>query len=144
LEDAAMHIPTEQRVKTTRLQMTPLIDVVFLLITFFMVVTEIARQDQIEGLELPDAESAVRDEKIKRLTICVLRDGAYLVGGQRRSLEEVRDILIIHARLSRDVPVLIKADRRARYKYVRDLMKICVDRNIRIWRIAFAILPEET
>ena len=140
-----MRIPIEQRVKTTRLQMTPMIDVVFLLMTFFMIVAELGRQDQIEGLDLPRVEYAKLLDQGGRLVICVLRDGAYYVGGQPRTLKELGDILIVHARLDPDEPILIRADRRVAFKHIRAIIKrICGEREIRIPNIAFATLPPET
>ena len=57
-----MHISTRKKVRITELNMTPMIDVVFLLITFFMLVTEITRQDDVEDLQLPDITTAVDDD----------------------------------------------------------------------------------
>ena len=73
-----MHIDPKQRIKESELNMTPMIDVVFLLITFFMVVSEITRQDDIEDIKLPLVMAAIPDDNPDpdRLVINVLKDGA--------------------------------------------------------------------
>ena len=43
------------------MNMTPMIDVVFLLIIFFMVITDLTQQD-LEELQLPTAENAQPDK----------------------------------------------------------------------------------
>ncbi|HED65639.1 MAG TPA: biopolymer transporter ExbD, partial [Planctomycetes bacterium] len=43
------------------MNMTPMIDVVFLLIIFFMIITDLTQAD-LEQLQLPEAKSAVEDK----------------------------------------------------------------------------------
>ena len=147
-----MLVSTKKRVKESEMNMTPMIDVVFLLITFFMVVTEITRQDDIEDLQLPDVVASTPDDNPdpQRLVLNVKRDGSFWFGGARRTEQQVKDALAIEARLSRnadgisDRVVLVKADRRVRFEAIRKLIILCVDRNIRIWRLAFGTLPRKS
>ncbi len=150
-----MHISTKQRIKTTELNMTPMIDVVFLLITFFMVVTEITRQDDIADLELPDIASAIPDDNPdpERLILSILRDGRVYVSGRHYDLSnpkdatEIKNMLWTEARLTRTATgaanrvVLVRADRRTKFKHIRQLMMMCVDPDVGIWRLAFGTLP---
>ncbi|MFW6107241.1 MAG: ExbD/TolR family protein [bacterium] len=145
-----MHIPTRKRVKTTELNMTPMIDVVFLLITFFMVVTEITRQDEIEDLELPDVKADKVDENPdpERLVINVLADGTYIIAGREVGEKDVFDALAVEARLSRkkgtevsNRTVLVKADKRTPYRFIERIMQMCTHNKIRIWRLAFGTRP---
>ena len=147
-----MHISTRKRVRVTDLNMTPMIDVVFLLITFFMVVTEITRQDEIEDIHLPDVRASKPDDNPdpNRLVINIAKSGFIYVGGSKRSDKWVYDALAVEARLSRDMRtkisdrvVLIKADERAEFKHIRKIIGWCVQREIGIWRLAFGTLPFE-
>jgi biopolymer transport protein ExbD len=80
----------------------------------------------------------------------VKKDGSFWFGGARRNEQEVKDALAVEARLSRnadgisDRVVLVKADRRVRFEAIRKLIILCVDRNIRIWRLAFGTLPRKS
>jgi len=135
--------------KALEINMTPMIDCVFLLLLFFMLVTDMARQDDIEDMQLPDVKAARPDENPDpmRLIINITKDGSYYIGGARRSEQEVMDALAVEARQTRDQAgisdriVLVKADRRARFEYIKKLIIMCVDKNIRIWRLAFGTLP---
>ena len=147
-----MHIEPGKKVKVTELNMTPMIDVVFLLITFFMLVSEITRQDEIEDIRLPDVQASKPDDNPdpNRLVINVGNDGTYYIGGSPRSDKWLYDALAVEARVSRDLKtnvsdrvVLIKADHRVPFKYIRKIIGWCVQREVGIWRLAFGTLPYE-
>ncbi|MBM4037051.1 MAG: biopolymer transporter ExbD [Planctomycetes bacterium] len=140
-----------RRIMLTKLNMTPMIDCVFLLNLFFMTVTELTRQDEIEALLLPDIENAKADDNPdpERLVINVMKDGAMLISGTERTDDQVIDALITESRLTRtregvsDRTVLIKADKRTPFRFIRKLMFWCVQHNIKIWRVSFGIEPAQ-
>jgi biopolymer transport protein ExbD len=136
-----MHIDTSRKARATALNMTPMIDVVFLLITFFMVVSEISWQDMLE-IQVPRTE-ANRGLVEPAFIVTVRADGSYYVGGQRVSLHELESILVVEARLDRNVQVLIRADERACFEHVRAILRLCVRRRIGLRRIAFYTRPLE-
>jgi len=139
------------RVMLTKLNMTPMIDCVFLLNLFFMVVTELTRQDDIEALKLPDIRYAQPDENPdpERLVVNILKDGTVIISGTAVSEIELEDILQIEGRKSRNQEgiseriVLVKADDRTPFKYIKKIMMLCVKKNIRMWRLSFGIKPKE-
>ena len=62
--------------------MTPMIDVVFLLLIFFMVSTSFVKQSQI-SISLPEAEStAVIEEVPEQIDIMITATGTYLINGR--------------------------------------------------------------
>lgn len=67
---------------TTAVNMTPMIDVVFLLIIFFLVSSHMARQENMLQLDLPTAVSGI-DDMVERETLVVniLASGVWQVGG---------------------------------------------------------------
>ena len=151
-----MLVSTKKRVKESEMNMTPMIDVVFLLITFFMVVTEITRQDDIEDLQLPDVRAAIPDETAdpQRLIINIAADGTVYIGGKPYDITRdpgastVRGKLSFEATLSRtdtgaaNRVVLVRSDRRVKFQYVKRIMEMCVREGI--WRLAFGTLPFDT
>ena len=82
------------------INLTPLIDVVFLLLIFFMVSTTFVRETQLK-IELPEAEGEVQEVDPGTIEIVIDRRGDYSVSGRLlvnsdkrtliRALEEVRD-----------------------------------------------------
>jgi len=146
-----MHIDPKQRIKETELNMTPMIDVVFLLITFFMVVSEITRQDDIEDIKLPLVLAAKPDDNPDpdRLVINIMKNGDTFIGGRQQTAADIFNALAVEARLTRDTAgvskrlILIKADEKTPFHYIRAIMLMCVDRKIKIWRMSFGTQPLE-
>ena len=80
-----MRIPGNLHSGSLGFNMTPMIDVVFLLIIFFLVSSHLAKQEVQLPLPLPTAESGIEsfDEEVPRLTINVLSDGTLMLSGRR-------------------------------------------------------------
>ena len=63
------------------INLTPLIDVVFLLLIFFMVTTTFIRETRLQ-VNLPEAEAETQSTQTERLEIVVSRDGSFTLNGQ--------------------------------------------------------------
>ena len=79
-----MRSPTNLGRGSVGFNMTPMIDVVFLLIIFFLVSSHLARQEMQLELDLPDAASSDRpeEEDVRRVVVNVLSETQILVGSQ--------------------------------------------------------------
>ncbi|MCV6587558.1 MAG: biopolymer transporter ExbD [Marinobacterium sp.] len=69
-----------QRAKEVSVDLTPLIDVVFLLLIFFMVSTTFTKETHLE-LTLPQAEGSAKADLPEVIDILVARDGSFSVNG---------------------------------------------------------------
>ena len=108
-----------QRKKKERLElsMTPMIDVVFLLLIFFMVTTTFNRQTEVK-IKLPEADGAEAEQYPKMVTLTIDADGTYyLTGGDglahelvNQQLETLKQELLKLAEQSKDQPFIINAD----------------------------------
>ena len=113
------------------IDMTPMIDVIFQLIIFFMCVTDMADQSRAV-LELPSARKAEPDvAEPGRLIINVTTDGDIIINGQPRSDGDLRDIFRLEAQTSpKDHtgamirPVYIRADRDVEFRHVHRVMNM--------------------
>jgi len=107
--------------------LTSLIDVVFLLLIFFMVSTSFVKQSQI-SIQLPESESPpVARETVEQIDIMITEQGVYLVNG--RELVNSRPATIRNAlrRVSDgdySLPLTISADANARHQYVVTAMDV--------------------
>ena len=63
------------------IELTPLIDVVFLLLIFFMVSTTFIRETQLE-LELPEASGDLQQPEEQSIVITIAEEGTYAVNDQ--------------------------------------------------------------
>ncbi|MGH8168572.1 MAG: ExbD/TolR family protein [Woeseiaceae bacterium] len=107
--------------------LTPLIDVVFLLLIFFMVSTSFVRESQIT-IRLPEAEStAMLEAPPERIDIMITEQGVYLVNGRElinNRPETIRNALQTVSAGNTDLPLTISADANARHQHVVTAMDV--------------------
>ena len=113
-----MRPPEHLKPQGGRLNLTPMIDVVFLLIIFFMVSYNITQQDSAIPVELPEAETGTlpQEQQTKQLTVSIPSPGTLYVGTEIiLSKERLRHIMLearrdwgeeteIRIRTNKDVP----------------------------------------
>ena len=125
--------------------MTPMIDVVFLLIIFFLVSSHLAKQEVQFKLPLPTAQSGLQDKPSEkpRLTVNVLADGTLLFAGRQVTADELRTRLSERQQdFGKDVEVRIRGDRGTAYKHVEPVMLSCA--RVGIWNVKFAVFEKAT
>ena len=85
-----MRLPTQNIQRGLQFNITPLIDVVFLLIIFFLVASHFIRNEQVEQVELPTAtQGKDEDEAASRIVITVATDQRLMLGPNAATLDEI-------------------------------------------------------
>ena len=143
-----MRSPTNLGRGSVGFNMTPMIDVVFLLIIFFLVSSHLARQEAQVALELPDASSGERpeEEDVRRIIVNVLSENQILVGSQPiepARLETLLDYESQHALgagKTRALEVRIRTDRTVPYRAVEPILLACARSGI--WNVKFAVISK--
>jgi biopolymer transport protein ExbD len=125
--------------------LTSLIDVVLLLLIFFMVSTSFVKESQI-SITLPEAESeAVSDEVPEQLEIMITEQGTYLVNGRElvnNRPETIRNALQRVSSGDTSLPLTISADANARHQHVVTAMDVAG--RLGFTRISIATLNDPT
>ncbi len=107
--------------------LTSLIDVVLLLLIFFMVSTSFVRQSRI-ALRLPESESAAIVEEIpEQIDIMITETGIFLINGRELingRPETIRNALQKISGGNNKVPLTISADANARHQHVVTAMDV--------------------
>ena len=139
------------------MNMTPMIDVVFLLIIFFMIITDLTQQD-LEELKLPPARAAVEDKpdpKVVRPIVNIPQSGRYIVKGDEKynpekdgdNMQGMERFLADQAQQMKkkldpelnvmlpDNPLMIRADMYTEFKHIQRIMEICGRKGIQIWKL---------
>lgn len=110
----------QSRPPQPEINLTPLIDVVFILLIFFMVSTTFQRESKIK-IELPEASAEVAEEPRDVLEIVIDVEGRYFID-QAQVVNTELDTLISAIGKAigteTDVPVVIRADRHTPYESV--------------------------
>lgn len=108
--------------------LTPMIDVVFLLIVFFMTVATIINAERIE-IDLPIAgESKVPEDAGRRENVTLLADGTLFAGIRRLNSADELGLILRHG--VENIPgfkVNLRVDARTHHRHVREVMKTCAE-----------------
>ncbi len=120
-----MHIQSQDG-ESLAMNLAPMIDVVFLLLIFFMVATTFIEREKEMGVELPQAESGVEEPAdFDELVINLLEDGTVKVNGRPLDEDGLRETIERVARAKPDTPVTIRGDREVAYQRVVSVMDTC-------------------
>ena len=150
-----MRLPDTSGQRTPfRFNITPMIDVVFLLIIFFLVASYFVRSEHSREVALPDAQRGNPDDPSSeyRLTITVERDGKLSIAGNLVSEETVMQrIQELQASAASAAStgqkmarpeVRIRSDRDAHFAEIRKLVEHCAANGIQSIRFAVANQPK--
>jgi len=102
------------------LNMTPLIDVVFLLLIFFMVSTTFQKETELK-IQLPQASEQTPIEETHSIEVVINARGGYFVNGRElgdSKIVTVRNAINKLARGKKDTPLVIRADAMAPHQSV--------------------------
>ena len=125
--------------------MTPMIDVVFLLIIFFLVSSHLAKQETQMELDLPTAASGDEDtdQETPRITVNVKEDGSLWVAGRVIASDQLSNrFTALRKSEGNDLEVRIRGSRLATYSHVEPIMLACTKAGI--WNVTYAVYGEES
>ncbi len=123
-------------------QMAPLIDIVFLTLIFFMVLSIFNQLESEISISVPKAkESKEIVRSPGEIIINILRDGTVIVNQKKLTYEDLEKMLQRISTLFPDQPVIIRADENTYHKYVVNVLDACASADI--WNVSFATLKEE-
>ena len=122
--------------------LTPMIDVVFLLLCFFVTSQIFAQWETEIDVALPTAATGDMPQRLPgEVIINVLADGTAVVNGQSLDDARLRAMMDRLVKLFPGQPVLLRADKATAYEHVMRVLDLC--RQADIWNISFATgVPE--
>lgn len=123
-------------------QMTPMIDVVFQLLVFFMCISSMAAIEQVKDIKLPMADhSKTKDTRSPgEAVINVKENGEIIVDGVTYEPEGLTQ-LFKKTREKGSVTILVRGDKEALYGRIMKIMSACAEADI--WEVSFAAYREE-
>ncbi|MFW5996803.1 MAG: ExbD/TolR family protein [Lentisphaeria bacterium] len=125
----------------TGFQMAPMVDIMFLLLIFFMVSALYADWETSIDIEVPSATSGARAERqAGEIIINVEPGGQFVVNQTEMSASRLENLLQRVAAQYPNQPVIVRADAETPHKHVVTVLDIC--KQVDIWNIAFATLPQ--
>lgn len=107
-------------------QMAPMIDMVFLLLVFFMCVSTLAQAGKSVPLELPESEESKVPEHLSgRGTVSLDAGGQPYLGAEPVSLEEVQSAIRASVLENPQLRVLVRADQATAYGDIKKVLQAC-------------------
>ena len=114
------------------LNLTPMIDVVFLLLIFFMLATTFMDPEREIDLDLPEASSSLaQDTERDELIINVMRGGELKLGNNVVDRDGLLAELRRAARQNPDIAVTIRGDRLVTHEVIVSVMDACGQAGLR-------------
>jgi len=137
-----MKIRVDEERNSAYVNLTPMIDVVFLLVIFFMVTTTFIQLEKEMDIDLPESASG---ESItnpqEEIVINMRRDGSLLVNGTDVTLEQLSDLLRQAVSVDPNQAVILRGDRSAFYDKVVRVLDVCAGARISNFQLA-ALEPQ--
>ena len=123
-------------------QIIPMIDILFLLLCFF-VTSQIYTQWEAEmDITLPTAQTSTMTQRLPgEIVLNVRENGSVLVNGRELDEAALQGLLKRVVELFPGQPVLIRADKKTPYEHVIRVLDSC--RRCDLWNISFATIPLE-
>jgi biopolymer transport protein ExbD len=107
------------------IDMAPMIDMVFLLLIFFMVASVVTELEKVE-VEIPEAKYAKVPEEVKgRMMLSVDANNQVYSGTLPVNMEELKVLVSAELDQNPDLRILIRADEKVEYKTNKDIMIAC-------------------
>ena len=134
-----MNFRKKSGTRLPEVQFTSLIDVVFLLLCFFITTSVFSQWEYEVDIVLPTAQSGKMPDRLPgEVIINLTREGRIVLNQQQLTPPQLRDRLIRLARFFPGQPVVLRADRQTAYESVVGVIDLC--RQADIWNISFATL----
>lgn len=118
------------------LDMTPMIDCVFLLLIFFMITTVFKNPSQLK-MVLPEAWHPVKIEQVK-ITVEIDGDGNMAINGKPTTLDQFDAFLVAEKNKTQTKAIVIRADQNAKHGDILKMMKLA--KAVGIEQISMAVV----
>ena len=128
--------------KAPQLALTSMLDVIFLLLCFFVTVSVFSQWENEISITLPQAKTSDEPDRLPgEIVVNLFADGAIKVNGNAMTLADLGERL---KKLSRFYPgqaVIIRSDKETKYENLVRLLDPCRDSDI--WNFSFATEAEK-
>ena len=138
-----MRFKIRNRGRAPALALTSMLDVIFLLLCFFVTVSVFSQWESEISIKLPNAATGEQPDRLPgEIIVNLAKDGNVSVNGQTLALGELQRRL---AKISKFYPgqaVIIRADKEVRYETLVKVIDTC--RTADVWNFSLATEGEKT
>ena len=132
-----MRFLRKNRSRAPQLALTSMLDVIFLLLCFFVTVSVFSQWENEIAIKLPSAATSEEPDRLPgEIVLNLAKDGTVTVNGQTLSLDDLKARLAQVAKYYPGQPVIIRADKAVRYETLVGLIDAC--RAADVWNFSLA------
>ena len=123
-------------------QIAPMVDILLVLLCFFIVTWSFALKENELDVKVPSAENAKEQVSMMNQTVVnVKADGTVILNRKPISLPELSVKLKELSALFPDYAIIVRGDRTVAFQHIADVLDTCREANI--WNVAFATAKVE-
>jgi biopolymer transport protein ExbD len=135
-----VYIREDTEEEQVQINLMPMIDMVFLLLIFFLVASTFAQQESQIAIELPVAsQDKPLSASPKQLVINILADGSTIVGGRKCATEQLQAILTQAMQQRQERVVFIRADASSRHREFAAAVRACREAGVKQMKIGYIV-----
>ena len=133
----------QSKSRTPVLALTSMLDVIFLLLCFFVTVSVFSQWESEISIKLPSATTAEAPERLPgEIIVNLSKDGLVTVNGKALKLPDLQARLTRIAKYYPGQPVIIRADRETKYESLVKVIDTC--RAADVWNFSLATEGDNT
>jgi len=118
-------------------QIAPMVDVLLVLLVFFIVTWNFAITENELDVKIPSAAAAKEQQPVANQTVInVRKNGTVVMNRKELTLDDLRAKLTQLSKLFPDYAIIVRGDEQLSYKDLMAVMDVC--RQANIWNVAFA------
>ena len=122
--------PMQLEQSTELPDLTPMIDIVFLLIVFFMTVASLQVKELIP-ITVPVAETAsLPEDRSNRIVLTLKEDGSIFYGSQSIEIDEITSLIFVSKQTNQATKLYIRADAKVSFKEVRQVFSAAAEGGV--------------
>jgi len=133
-----------RQIEPIPLMLAPMIDVLFLLLIFFLITWNFARRETEIEISVPAADEG-KDKQARdvgEIVVNVRKNGQIVVEGEELTEAQLLSKLQLIASVHKDQAVILRGDENSIYKNTINVLNIC--QKAGIWNVSFAThAPED-
>ena len=132
-----MTFAPESKSRAPALALTWMLDVIFLLLCFFVTVSVFSQWESEISIRLPNAKTAEAPERLPgEIIVNLAKDGSVKVNGADMTLADLQTRLARISKFYPGQPVIIRADKETKYDHLVSVIDAC--RAGDVWNFSLA------
>ena len=132
-----MKFPRKNRSKAPQLALTSMLDVIFLLLCFFVTISVYSQGENEFSIKLPSATTSDEPDRLPgEIIVNLAKSGKISVNGKLLALPDLKTRLARISKFYPGQPVIIRADKDVRYEALVELIDTC--RSADVWNFSLA------